>query len=99
MRSKRPTATSTSVCLGLALSFFALACSSAKTTAVAQARAGRVFYVASNGHDWNRGTNVRHPWRTVFRVDKAHLRPGDTVLFKGGEWFTDNTLMPGWGYL
>jgi parallel beta helix pectate lyase-like protein len=33
----------------------------------------------------------------MFRVKKAHLRLGDTVLFKGGSSFGDDTLMLGWG--
>jgi hypothetical protein len=60
--------------------------------------ADRTFYVALNGSDSNRGTSMRHPWRTVTRVDRAALRPGDTVLFYGGETFADNSLMPGDGF-
>ncbi len=60
-------------------------------------RRARTFYVASGGRDGNAGTGPRHAWRTVTRVDRAILRPGDTVLFEGGATFTDATLMPGDG--
>jgi len=30
-------------------------------------------------------------------VNRAHLRVGDTVLFRGGATFADDILMPGWG--
>src|SRR6185312_1320010 len=57
----------------------------------------RTFYVGPHGSDHGAGRSPRHPWRTMFRVNKAHLKPGDTVLFKGGARFGDDTLMPGWG--
>lgn len=57
------------------------------------------FFVAPNGSDGNPGTTPARPWRTVGRVDRASLVPGDRVLFEGGQTFSDNTLMPGDGYL
>jgi hypothetical protein len=58
---------------------------------------GRTFYVSSRGHDSSAGTSPSAAWRTVTAVDRAQLRPGDTVLFQGGATFTDEALMPGWG--
>jgi Right handed beta helix region len=58
----------------------------------------RTFYVAPDGNDASSGTSPRHPWRTVGRVDRAVLAPGDTVCFEGGASFTDATLMPGEGF-
>ncbi len=58
----------------------------------------RVFYVAPDGRDSNRGTSPSRPWRTVARVNRAALRAGDEVLFQGGSTFSDATLMPGWGF-
>jgi len=66
----------------------------------AEARAlanGRVFYVSAHGRDSDSGTDPAHAWHTVRRVDDARLAPGDTVLFHGGEQFSDDTLRPGWG--
>jgi hypothetical protein len=57
----------------------------------------QTFYVATAGRDSGRGTSPGHPWRTVARVDRARLQPGDTVLFRGGEAFSDAVLMPGHG--
>jgi hypothetical protein len=64
----------------------------------AAAAAGRTFYVAPNGRDSNRGTSPKRPWRTIGRVNRASLQPGDRVLFEGGATFSDDTLMPGYGY-
>ncbi|HYB27437.1 MAG TPA: hypothetical protein VEF89_12530 [Solirubrobacteraceae bacterium] len=61
-------------------------------------RAPMTFYVAPSGRDSNRGTSPSRPWRTVGRVNRASLRPGDRVLFEGGATFSDDTLMPGFGY-
>lgn len=57
----------------------------------------RVYYVSPRGSDRSSGTSPQQAWRTVYRVDKAVLRPGDVVLFQGGSRFSDQTLMPGWG--
>lgn len=43
------------------------------------------FYVSPAGSDGNSGTSEATPWRTLARVDAAHLQPGDTVLLQGGE--------------
>lgn len=51
-------------------------------------------YVSPLGNDHASGKSPKHAWRTVSRVNEAHLRPGDTVLFAGGAKFTDSTLMP-----
>jgi Right handed beta helix region len=64
-----------------------------------RARRPRTFYVAPNGKDANPGTSIARPWRTVWRVNWARLRPGDRVLFEGGKTFSDSTLMPGQGFM
>ena len=53
------------------------------------------FYVSVSGSDSNAGTSPSAAWRSVARVNSAALQPGDTVLFEGGQSFTDSTLMPG----
>jgi parallel beta-helix repeat protein len=63
----------------------------------APAALARTYYVSTSGHDQASGMSPAHAWRTMFRVDKARLHPGDTVLFQGGARFSDQTLMPGWG--
>jgi Right handed beta helix region len=59
------------------------------------AAAGRTFYVAPWGRDDSSGLSPDSPWRTVGHVNLAALLPGDRVLFKGGQTFTDDSLMPG----
>lgn len=56
---------------------------------------GTVYYVSASGSDSNSGTSPDGAWRTVGRVNAARLRPGDGVLFEGGQTFSDSTLMPG----
>jgi Right handed beta helix region len=69
-------------------------------TAASQNSAGpRTYYVARWGNDRNPGTSPSRPWRSVDKVNRAALIPGDKVLFRGGETFTDDTLMPGRGWL
>ena len=58
---------------------------------------GTTYYVSPNGSDDKSGTSPRQAWRTLYRVNKADLKPGDGVLFQGGAAFSDQALMPGWG--
>jgi hypothetical protein len=46
----------------------------------------RTVYVSPSGSDSGPGTRDR-PWRTVARVNRASLAPGDRVLFEGGRRF------------
>lgn len=58
------------------------------TAAIAAASPGTAaaatFYVSPAGSDGNTGSSEAAPWRTLARVGSAHLRPGDTVLLRGG---------------
>jgi Bacterial Ig domain/Right handed beta helix region/Fibronectin type III domain len=56
--------------------------------------AAATFYVSASGSDANPGTSQSAAWRTVGKVNAAALAPGDTVLFEGGQTFSDTTLMP-----
>lgn len=58
------------------------------------ASSGTTYYVSRSGKDWRSGTSPGSAWRTVARVDRARLRPGDQVLFRGGETFDDEPLIP-----
>ena len=51
----------------------------------------RAYYVHPQGNDQDDGT-IRHPWRTLSRVNGVILIPGDSVLFQGGQSFS-GTLM------
>jgi len=56
---------------------------------------GTTYYVSPSGSDANAGTTPVTAWRTVARVNRASLQPGDGVRFEGGQTFSDDTLMPG----
>lgn len=62
----------------------------------APASNGAVYYVSPAGDDSNAGTSPCAPWQSVTRVNAAHLKPGDTVAFQGGQTFTQ-TLAPWYG--
>lgn len=56
--------------------------------------AARTFYVSSAGRDSAPGTTSDGAWRSVRRVNGAHLRPGDVIKFEGGRVFADQPLSP-----
>jgi hypothetical protein len=58
---------------------------------------GTTYYVSPTGSDTNPGTSPALAWKTIDRVNRATLNPGDGVLFQGGATFSDDSLMPGWG--
>lgn len=61
----------------------------------AGAAQAKTYYVSTTGSDRHAGTSEAAPWRTVRHVNEAHLRPGDTVLFRGGDIFANlHTLQP-----
>jgi hypothetical protein len=65
---------------------YSLAGSSKKASAT-------TYYVSPSGSDAASGS-ASAPWQTVSRVNQAALQPGDTVLFEGGQTFTNANLMP-----
>ncbi|MBM4179219.1 MAG: right-handed parallel beta-helix repeat-containing protein [Ignavibacteria bacterium] len=48
------------------------------------------YYVSPAGNDANSGKSPGLAWKTVGNVNSLDLRPGDTVLFQGGETFNGN---------
>jgi hypothetical protein len=54
----------------------------------------RLFYVNPAGSDLRSGRSPAAAWRTVDRVNRAALRPGDMVEFRAGGIFSDSQLMP-----
>jgi hypothetical protein len=55
---------------------------------------GTTYYVSPNGSDRDPGTTRRLAWKTVARVDRQQLVPGDVVLFKAGSSFAGAPLIP-----
>jgi len=45
------------------------------------------YYLSAAGNDINAGATIQQPWRTIERLNKQPLKPGDTVLFKRGNSF------------
>jgi hypothetical protein len=60
----------------------------------ADARAGSRYYVDPSGNDRHSGDSPARAWRTVGRVNRASLEPGDVVGFRGGRRFGDAPLIP-----
>jgi putative cofactor-binding repeat protein/parallel beta-helix repeat protein len=53
----------------------------------------RTFYVSSGGNDGASGS-LGQAWKTIGKVNRAALRPGDAILFEGGATFGDAQLDP-----
>jgi hypothetical protein len=51
----------------------------------------RAFFVSNSGDDSKDGLTPETAWRTIARVNKQVLEPGDAVLFKrGNTWVNEN---------
>jgi len=47
------------------------------------------YYIDSkNGNDRNSGKDKRFPWKTLSKMSRTQLRPGDSLCFKRGSSFT-----------
>jgi Right handed beta helix region len=47
------------------------------------------YYVnSSNGNNANKGTNIKSPWKSIEPLSTVQLKPGDSILFAGGQTFT-----------
>ncbi len=51
---------------------------------------GAVFFVREDGNDGASGISRAGAWRTIERVNRAKLGPGDKVLFEAGRKFSGN---------
>lgn len=50
-----------------------------------------IYYIdAVTGNDNNSGTSTDSPWRTPSKVSNTRFKPGDQVLFKGGQVHSGN---------
>src|ERR1051325_4810441 len=51
-------------------------------------RRGVVYYIDGHGgNDENAGTSRKSAWKSMERVNRAALGPGDSVLFASGQTF------------
>ena len=52
---------------------------------LAVAAQATTYYVSATGSDSNPGTSATRAWQTLDRVNRADLKPGDSVLFRRGD--------------
>ena len=52
------------------------------------------YYVSPGGSDASSGVSIAAPWRTIERVNRQTLRPGDTILFEGGKTHYGSLYIP-----
>jgi hypothetical protein len=52
----------------------------------------RTYYLSASGDDENDGSS-RGPWRTIDKINRTPLQPGDTVAFEGGSSFSGNLVI------
>ncbi len=45
------------------------------------------YYIAANGSDSNNGTSSSAPFRTIDKLNRLVLKPGDNILFRRGDTF------------
>jgi len=59
---------------------------------------GVTYYVDSvNGNDNNNGTSPAAAWRTLGKVNGSSFSPGDSILFKGGCFWSGSLIVPSSG--
>ncbi|HMS91318.1 MAG TPA: right-handed parallel beta-helix repeat-containing protein, partial [Candidatus Absconditabacterales bacterium] len=55
---------------------------------------GNIYYVSySSGNDSNNGISQSTPWKTINKVNLQTFLPGDTILFKRGDTWTNETII------
>jgi parallel beta-helix repeat protein len=57
-----------------------------------------IYYVnATNGKDSNNGTSEATAWKTIAKVNASSFNPGDQILFKRGEIWREQLIVPSSG--
>ena len=59
---------------------------------VASVADGREYYVSARGNDASPGTRSQ-PWKTIARVNRWPVGPGDGVFFHGGQTFAGSLVL------
>jgi hypothetical protein len=54
------------------------------------------YYVSITGSDTNPGTQAQ-PWKTIAKVNASSFSPGDSILFKRGETWSETLIPPSSG--
>jgi len=74
------------------LLLFSIGCKKVGTHETFEQSANKTYYVSKAGDDNNPGTEAK-PFRSIDRVNKLILKPGDAVYFNGGEIFNGTLLI------
>jgi hypothetical protein len=72
------------------LLLFSIGCEKPKSQETLEQSVIKLYYVSKTGDDDNPGTKEK-PFKSIDRINKLNLEPGDAVYFNGGEIF-DGTL-------
>lgn len=46
------------------------------------------YYISTSGSDSNNGTSASSPWKSISKVNASRFKPGDSILFQGGQTFS-----------
>ena len=58
------------------------------------------YYISSSqGNDSNNGKSQTTPWKSINKVNSSTFNPGDQILFKRGDQFTESLIVPSGGTL
>lgn len=61
---------------------------------LSQPQAGpKAYYFSRQGNDRNDGQSAATAWKTLSRLEKVRLQPGDSILLRGGDQFTGSILL------
>src|SRR3954468_17155472 len=52
------------------------------------------YYVSNSGNDGAGGTEWNSAWKSIDRINRQQLKPGDNVLFQGGGNFGGSLYIP-----
>lgn len=52
----------------------------------------RSYFVSSSGNDENEGTR-KSAFKSISRINKVHLNPGDSILFETGKHFNGSLIL------
>ncbi len=59
--------------------------------------AGTTYYVSNSGSDSNNGLSPLTPWKTISKVNGESFSPGDFILFKRGDTWEEELIVPSSG--
>jgi len=62
-----------------------------------QAYATTYYVDATNGNDFNNGFSPETAWKTISKVNSMDFKPGDYILFKRGEVWREQLIIPSSG--